>query len=91
ELENTIECAVAMATQDVITEDLILPAQITEGDRLRPLKEAKEGFERNYVIQLMELTRGNISRAAKLAGKYRADFYDLLKKYDLNPQDFRKK
>ena len=34
ELENTIECAVAMATQDVITEDLILPAQITEGDRL---------------------------------------------------------
>jgi len=91
ELENTIECAVAMATQDVITEDLILPAQTTEGDRLRPLKEAKEGFERNYVIQIMELTRGNISRAAKLAGKYRADFYDLLKKYDLNPQDFRKR
>ncbi len=91
ELENTIECAVAMTTQDVITEDLILPAQTTEGDRLRPLKEAKEGFERNYVIQIMELTRGNISRAAKLAGKYRADFYDLLKKYDLNPQDFRKR
>ncbi|MBW1678093.1 MAG: sigma-54-dependent Fis family transcriptional regulator [Deltaproteobacteria bacterium] len=91
ELENTIECAVAMATQDAITEDLILPAQTTEGDRLRPLKDAKEGFERNYVIQIMELTRGNISRAAKLAGKYRADFYDLLKKYDLNPQDFRKR
>ena len=91
ELENTIECAVAMATQDVITEDLILPAQTTEGDRLRPLKEAKEGFERNYVIQIMELTRGNISRAAKLAGKYRADFYDLLKKYDLNPEEFRKR
>jgi two-component system response regulator GlrR len=91
ELENTIECAVAMATRDVITEDLILPTQTTEGDSLRPLSEAKKGFERNYVIQLMELTRGNISRAAKLAGKYRADFYDLLKKYDLNPQDFRKK
>jgi two-component system response regulator GlrR len=91
ELENTIECAVAMATQDVITEDLILPAQTTEGNRLKPLKEAKEGFEKNYVIQIMELTQGNISRAANLAGKYRADFYDLLKKYDLNPEDFRKK
>jgi len=92
ELENTIECAVAMTTQDVITEDLILPTQqTTDGDRLKPLGEAKKGFERNYVIQLMELTQGNISRAAKLAGKYRADFYDLLKKYNLNPEDFRKR
>ena len=89
ELENTIECAVAMTTKDVITEDMILPAQTNEGDGLRPLKEAKEGFEKNYVIQILELTRGNISRAAKLAGKYRADFYDLLKKHDLSPQDFR--
>ncbi|MDY7037748.1 MAG: sigma-54 dependent transcriptional regulator [Thermodesulfobacteriota bacterium] len=91
ELENTIECAVAMTTQNVITEDLILPAQTGEGDRLRPLKEAKRGFEKNYVVQILELTRGNISRAAKLAGKYRADFYDLLKKHALNPEDFRKR
>ncbi len=91
ELENTIECAVAMTTRDVVTEDLILPTQTTERDRLRPLGEAKKGFERNYIIQLMELTQGNISRAAKLAGKYRADFYSLLKKYDLNPEDFRKR
>ena len=91
ELENTIECAVAMATQDVITEDLILPTQTSDGDRLRPLRKAKKRFERNYIIQLMELTQGNISRAAKLAGKYRADFYALLRKYNLNPEDFRKK
>jgi two-component system response regulator GlrR len=90
ELENTIECAVAMARHDVITEDLVLPTQRTEEYSLRPLKEAKQGFERNYIIELMELTHGNISRAATLAGKYRADFYDLLKKYDLNPEDFRK-
>lgn len=90
ELENTIECAVAMATQDVITEDLILPTQTTDVEHLKPLGEAKKVFERNYVIQLMELTQGNISRAATMAGKYRADFYGLLKKYNLNPQDFRK-
>ncbi len=80
-----------MTTQDIITEDLILPTRTTEVDRLKPLKEAKEGFERNYLIQLMELTQGNISRAAKLAGKYRADFYELLRKYNLSPEDFRKK
>jgi two-component system response regulator GlrR len=91
ELENTIECAVAMATQDLITEDLILRTQKLERDSLKPFKDAKEDFEKNYLIQLTELTQGNISQAAKLAGKYRADFYELLKKYDLKPADFRKK
>ncbi|MBW2108719.1 MAG: sigma-54-dependent Fis family transcriptional regulator [Deltaproteobacteria bacterium] len=89
ELENTIECAVAMARHDLITEDLILPSQTIETGRLRPFKEAKQGFERNYIIELMELTQGNVTKAAKLAGKYRADLYDLLKKYDVDPGDFR--
>jgi two-component system response regulator GlrR len=32
-----------------------------------------------------------VTEAAKCAGKYRADFYDLLKKYTLNPSDFKRK
>jgi two-component system response regulator GlrR len=31
------------------------------------------------------LTGGNISRAAQFAGRYRADFYKMLKKYGLHP------
>lgn len=90
ELANTIECAVAMATQNVITEDLIFQAQGSEEDALKPLRNAKEEFEKNYLIQLIELTQGNVSQAAKLAGKYRADLYQLLRKYRLKPADFRK-
>ncbi len=90
ELENTIEYALAMATQDVITEEMLLQPQDDEAqESLRTLKSAKEDFEKNYLIQLIELTRGNVSQAAKLAGKYRADLYELLKKHDLNPADFR--
>ena len=89
ELENTIEFAVAMATKDTITEDLVLQPQETDSGPLIPLKSAKEDFEKNYLIQLIELTSGNVSQAAKLAGKYRADLYELLKKHDLNPADFR--
>ena len=89
ELENTIEFAVAMATKDIITEDLVLQPQETDPGYLIPLKNAKEDFEKNYLIQLIELTQGNVSQAAKLAGKYRADLYELLKKHDLNPADFR--
>ena len=89
ELENTIECAVAMGSGDVITPDMLLQTQEAESPGLAPLKEAKETFEKDYLIQLIEMTRGNISQAAKLAGKYRADFYALLKKHQLDPTNFR--
>ena len=91
ELQNTVESAVAMATENIISEDLILPALKTEVNNLKPLKDAKENFERNYLLQLIELTEGNMAQAARLAGKYRADLYELLKKYDLKPSNYRKK
>jgi two-component system response regulator GlrR len=91
ELENTIEYALAMTVQDVITEDLILPARNGGAQEpVKPLKEARDAFEKAYLVRLLELTRGNVSNAAALAGKYRADFYSLLKKHALNPGDFKK-
>ena len=36
------------------------------------------------------MTEGNVSQAAKLAGKYRADFYELLKKHDLKVEEFKR-
>ena len=89
ELKNTIEYAIAMTTQDVISEDLILQTKTIEEGKLKPLREARGEFERNYISNLLSLTRGNISKAAKLAGKYRADFYDLLKRHNLKASDFK--
>jgi two-component system response regulator GlrR len=91
ELQNTIESAVTMTTEDIISDDLILPALKTEVNNLKPLKDAKENFEKNYLLQLIKLTEGNMAQAARLAGKYRADLYELLKKYGLKPAEFRKK
>jgi two-component system response regulator GlrR len=92
ELENTVEYAVAMARQDVITEDLVLPAGTgSPEEQIKPLKEARDDFEKSYLIQLLDITRGNVSKAADLAGKYRSDFYNLLKKYVISPIDFKKK
>ncbi|MGD9360629.1 MAG: sigma-54 dependent transcriptional regulator, partial [Desulfobacterales bacterium] len=56
ELQNTVESAVAMATENIISEDLILPALKAEVNNLKPLKDAKENFEKNYLLQLIELT-----------------------------------
>ena len=103
ELENAIEYAVAMTQQNIINEDFVLqgkgaPQELAESrgkgeisqDTLKPLKEARDAFERDYLVHLLKLSEGNVSQAAKLAGKYRADFYDLLKKHGLKADEFKK-
>jgi two-component system response regulator GlrR len=90
ELENCLEFAVAMAPYELITEDLILKGREISDEPLVPLKEAREDFERSYIIRLLEMTQGNVSKASALAGRYRADFYHLLKKYHLDPDIFKK-
>jgi two-component system, NtrC family, response regulator GlrR len=91
ELENTVEYAMAMTQKDVISDDLIFQTKRTPSpEPFKSLKDAKEAFEKSYLIHLLEISEGNVSKAARLAGKYRADFYDLLKKYELKTEDFKK-
>ena len=91
ELENTIEYSVAMTRQDVITEDFILQTkEVIHQEPLKPLREARDAYEKSYLMHLLEICSGNVSKAAKLAGKYRADFYDLLKKHNLKSEDYKK-
>jgi two-component system response regulator GlrR len=89
ELENCVESAVAMTDKKVISEDLVLQGKAQGPSGPMAFKDAKTEFERQYLIHLMEITEGNVSQAAKLAGKYRADLYELLKKHDLDPEGFR--
>ena len=92
ELENIIEYAAAMTDKEYITEDLVFQTRgVVSQEPLRPLKEAKEAFEKSYLIYLLEICKGNITEVAKYAGKYRADLYDLLKKHNLRPEDFKKR
>ena len=91
ELENTIEYAIAMTKEDVIAEDLILQTRgVPSKELLRPLREAKDEFEKVYLIRLLEISEGNVSKAAKLAGKYRADFYNLLRKHSIKIEEYKK-
>jgi len=90
ELENTIEFAMAMTRHDVITEDLILQTKGLFPEPIKSLKEAKDAFEKGYLVNILSLAKGNVSKASEMAGKYRADFYALLKKHDLKPEAFKK-
>lgn len=87
ELEHAVEKAVILSPRDMITADLLPGGNGAADDAIKPLTEAKEEFERNYLKELLELAGGNISRASQMAGRYRADFYKLLRKYGLHPSD----
>jgi two-component system response regulator GlrR len=89
ELKNAIEYAITMTRHEVITEDLILQGKSLSHDALTTLKEARDAFEKDYITRLLHITGGNVSKAAKLAGKYRADFYHLLRKHNIRPEDFK--
>ena len=106
ELENTLEYAVTMAEGEVVTEDLIFETRVPAGagsqepalrgdllpgdGPLKSLKEARAEFEKAYLIRLLEHSHGSAAKAAEIAGKYRADFYDLLKKHGIKLQEFKK-
>ncbi len=80
ELENKVQQALVMTTRSVIQpEDLDLPGE------LDTFKEEKKKiiseFEHNYVLNLLALHEGNISRAAKGAGMDRKNFWQLMKKH----------
>jgi two-component system response regulator GlrR len=105
ELENMLEYAVAMSRDDLITEDLVLQRrdgagrsrneqtasdlEISVKGPLTTYKNAKYEFERTYLIQLLQSCGGKASEAAKIAGKCRTDFYDLLRKHDIKIDRFR--
>ena len=92
ELDNRVKQAMVMATGDLIdTDELALLSGPTGEADLPTFRKAKAEFERNYVIQALRIARGKVAAAARLAGKERKDFYDLMKKHHIDPDDFRNK
>ena len=102
ELENAVIRGIYVSEgRDLVSvEDLGLPcaaratggssSEPVEGSPFRALKRrAIESFERAYLTQLMSDHQGNVSQAARAAGKERRDLGKLLKKCQIDPRHFR--
>ena len=89
QLANVIEQAVVLSTTPRIGAPLIRHALRDRDGEVVPLADAKGRFEMNYLIQLMRMTRGNVSQAAQLAQRNRTEFYRLLRRYHLDPATFK--
>ncbi|GGY76831.1 transcriptional regulator [Pseudoduganella plicata] len=89
QLYNVIEHVCALATAPLVPLSLVQRALRVPTLEVLSYTEAKQRFERNYLVQLLKLTDGNVSDAARLAERNRTEFYRLLQKYDLNASQFR--
>ena len=54
-----------------------------------PLNQARRAFERDYLVRILRMTQGNVTHAARLAGRNRTEFYRLLERHSLSPGMFK--
>jgi DNA-binding NtrC family response regulator len=87
ELENVIQRAVVLCEQSTIhSGDIVLPMApgLAESSSFKQLKSRViSDFERDYLQRLLASHQGNITRAARAAGKDRRAFWQLLRKHNL--------
>jgi two-component system, NtrC family, response regulator GlrR len=91
QLYNMVEQNVALSPTPVISAALVQKALGGAVGKLPSYAAARDEFTRNYLVQLLQITRGNISQAARLAERNRTEFYKLLSRHRVNPADFKQK
>jgi two-component system response regulator GlrR len=93
ELENTIERAVMLTEKNQICDTEIFLPEVAAGidDESFQTMKAKvvTQFERTYIHNLMVSYHGNVSQAARAAKKHRRAFWELLRKHNVDVNDFR--
>jgi two-component system response regulator GlrR len=90
QLKSIVRQAAAMAPGPVLSAELVQQALGGGGAaRVSTFDQARDEFTRTYLAQLLQITRGNVTQAAKLAGRNRTDFYKLLNRHEVQPDEFK--
>lgn len=89
QLVNVVEQCVALTSSPIIPEALVSQALMAEENALPSFNVARASFERSYLIKVLKITEGNVTQAARIAGRNRTDFYKLLGRHELEPSTFK--
>lgn len=89
QLYNVVEQACALSTAPLVPLTLVQRALRTPTVQVLSLAEARQRFERGYLVDLLKMTDGNVADAARLAQRNRTEFYRLLQKHGLTPGHFK--
>ena len=89
QLYNVVHQNVALSRSPVMSAELVQQSLGEHAGKLLSFSDARDEFTRNYLSQILQITIGNVSQAARLAKRNRTDFYKLLARHDLNPEQFK--
>jgi len=89
QLFNVVEQACALSTTPLVPLGLVQRALRTPSAQVLSFTEARQRFEREYLVDLLKMTDGNVADAARLAQRNRTEFYRLLQKHALTPGHFK--
>jgi two-component system response regulator GlrR len=89
QLYNVVRQNVALSPTRVVSSEQVRSAFGEQANALPSFSQARDEFTRNYLSQLLQITSGNVSQAARLAKRNRTDFYKLLGRHQLNPEHFK--
>ena len=89
QLHNVVEQVTALATTALVPLALVQRALRVPSMEVLSYTEARQRFERDYLVGLLKITDGNVADAARLADRNRTEFYRLMQKHGLTPGLFR--
>ncbi len=89
QLFNVVEQVCALSSSPLIPLALVQRALRVPTVEVQTYAEAKQRFERDYLVGLLKLTDGNVADAARMADRNRTEFYRLLQKHELTPGLFK--
>ncbi|HEY0821896.1 MAG TPA: sigma 54-interacting transcriptional regulator [Rhizobacter sp.] len=89
QLHNVVEQVCALTTTPLIPLTLVQRALRVPSVEVLTYAQARERFERDYLVGLLKLTDGNAADAARLADRNRTEFYRLLQRHGLTPGQFK--
>jgi two-component system response regulator GlrR len=89
QLSNVVRQNVALSQTPIIPVELVQQSLGGTQSKLPSFDEARDEFTRSYLSQILQITGGNVSQAARLAKRNRTDFYKLLSRHQLTPEDFK--
>ncbi len=89
QLHNVVEQVCALTTTPLIPLTLVQRALRVPSVEVLTYAQARERFERDYLVGLLKLTDGNAADAARLADRNRTEFYRLLQRNGLTPGQFK--
>jgi two-component system response regulator GlrR len=89
QLFELVKQNVALSHGKIMTKEFVQRSLGDDAKQVPTYDEARDEFARDYLKTNLQTAAGNVSEAARLAKRNRTDFYKLLARYRLEPDDFK--